>query len=138
MTLPVTTIEVLQLDFEVPFPLSLILSRKTVLRYQLLFRFLMHLKHIEQCLSQMWIDQKSDIWRASIEWHPELDKWRRRVAVLRARMLTVVQQIIAYVTVEVLEPNWRAGLLLHDQRSAAHHTAGQHVANSQLDEVAPP
>lgn len=111
----VSTIDVLQLDFQVPFPLSLVLSRKTVLRYQLLFRFLTHLKHIEQNLSQMWIDQKAYVWKVSPKgsktgspsWHSELEKWRRRVWVLRARMLTVVQQIISYVTMEVLEPNWR-------------------------------
>jgi len=103
----VTTIDVLQLDFQVPFPLSLVLSRKTVLRYQLLFRFLTHLKHIEQCLSQIWIDQKSDVWKAAVPWHPELEAWRRRVWVLRARMLTIIQQIISYVTMEALEPNWR-------------------------------
>ena len=103
----VTTMDVLQLDFQVPFPLSLVLSRKTVLRYQLLFRFLMHLKHIEQCLSQIWIDQKTDVWKAAVPWHPELEAWRRRVWVLRARMLAVIQQIISYITMEVLEPNWR-------------------------------
>jgi gamma-tubulin complex component 2 len=96
------------LDFKVPFPLSLVISRKAILRYQLLFRFILHLKHIEQCLGQMWIDQKSDVWQQPVhDWHPELDKWRRRVIVLRARMLAVVQQILGYATTEVLEPNWR-------------------------------
>lgn len=55
----------------------------------------------------MWIDQKSHVWKVSTTWHPELETWRRRVWVLRARMLTVIQQIISYVTMEVLEPNWR-------------------------------
>jgi hypothetical protein len=31
-----------------------------------------------------------------------------RVFVLRARMLSFVQQILAFATFEVLEPNWRA------------------------------
>ena len=39
--------------------------------------------------------------------HPELEKWRLRVFLLRARMLAFVQQILAFVTFEVLEPNWR-------------------------------
>lgn len=38
----------------------------------------------------------------------DFDKWRLRVFLLRARMLSFVQQILAFVTFEVLEPNWRA------------------------------
>ena len=33
-------IEALALDYNVKFPLSLVISRKTILRYQLLFRFI--------------------------------------------------------------------------------------------------
>lgn len=104
----VTTIDVLTLDYTVPFPLSLVISRRTILRYQLLFRFLLHLKHVEQSLASMWIDQKSSTWRVPVPGHPELEKWRLRVVVLRARMMAVVQQILGYATTEVLEPNWHA------------------------------
>lgn len=95
------------LDYHVKFPLSLVISRKTILQYQLLFRFLLHLKHAEQTLSSMWIDQKTTPWRSSVSHHPEFEKWRLRVFLLRARMLAFVQQILAFVTFEVLEPNWR-------------------------------
>ncbi|KIL66430.1 hypothetical protein M378DRAFT_10123 [Amanita muscaria Koide BX008] len=79
----------LTFDYNVRFPLalSLVISRKTVLRYQRSvlrslncsapFRFLLHLKHVEQSLS-MWIEQKTGPWRKRV---PEF---------------------------EVLEPNWRA------------------------------
>jgi gamma-tubulin complex component 2 len=40
--------------------------------------------------------------------HPDFTKWRLRVCLLRARMLAFVQQILAFTTFEVLEPNWRA------------------------------
>ncbi len=39
---------------------------------------------------------------------PEFEKWKPRVFLLRARMLSFVQQILAFATFEVLEPNWRA------------------------------
>ena len=39
--------------------------------------------------------------------HPEFERWRSRVFLLRARMLSFVQQILAFATFEVLEPNWR-------------------------------
>jgi len=99
--------DALTLDYNVRFPLSLVISRKTILRYQLLFRFLLHLKHVEQMLTSMWIDHKAPNWRVPTPRHKEFDQWRTRVFVLRARMLAFVQQILAFATVEVLEPNWR-------------------------------
>ncbi|KAF8234521.1 hypothetical protein L208DRAFT_1359509 [Tricholoma matsutake] len=101
-------IDVLTLDYTVKFPLSLVISRKTILRYQLLFRFLLHLKHVEQSLTAMWIEQKTPPWRRAMPHHPDFNRWRLRVCLLRARMLAFVQQILAFTTFEVLEPNWRA------------------------------
>ncbi|KAF9451553.1 gamma-tubulin complex component 2 [Macrolepiota fuliginosa MF-IS2] len=100
-------IDALTLDYTVKFPLSLVISRKTILRYQLLFRFLLHLKHVEQSLSSMWIEQKTTPWRKLMSHHQDFDRWRLRVCLLRARMLSFVQQILAFATFEVLEPNWR-------------------------------
>ncbi|KAI9438511.1 Spc98 family-domain-containing protein [Lactarius indigo] len=103
---PLLAIDALQLDFNVKFPLSLVISRRTVLRYQLLFRFLVHLKHVEQSLSAMWLEQQGPVWRRT-DVPPEFAAWRLRLFVLRARMLAWVQQILAFVAHEVLEPNWR-------------------------------
>ncbi|KAH9855480.1 Spc98 family-domain-containing protein [Lenzites betulinus] len=103
-------IDALTLDYHVKFPLSLVISRKTILRYQLIFRFLLHLKHVEQSLSSMWIEHKTTAWRRPTrprDWHSEFENWRKRVFLLRARMLAFVQQILAFTTFEVLEPNWR-------------------------------
>jgi gamma-tubulin complex component 2 len=108
LTLVFLAIDALALDYNVKFPLSLVISRKTILRYQLIFRFLLHLKHVEQSLSSMWIEQKTTVWRRPVPTHPDFDKWRLRVFLLRARMLSFVQQILAFTTFEVLEPNWRA------------------------------
>ncbi|KAI0031328.1 gamma-tubulin complex, DGRIP84/SPC97 component [Vararia minispora EC-137] len=104
---PLSAIDALSLDFAVPFPLSLVVSRKTVVRYQLIFRFLFHLKNIELALSGMWLEQKAGPWRAVAAADSDFARWRGRVLVLRLRMLTFVQQLLAYVTSEVLEPNWR-------------------------------
>ncbi|KIK96610.1 hypothetical protein PAXRUDRAFT_138061 [Paxillus rubicundulus Ve08.2h10] len=104
---PMLAIDALVLDYTVKFPLSLVISRKTILRYQLLFRFLLHLKNVEQSLGSMWVEQKTATWRKSVPNHPEFEQWRLRVLLLRTRMLAFVQQILAFVTFEVLEPNWR-------------------------------
>lgn len=95
-------------DYNVKFPLSLVISRKTILLYQLIFRFLLHLKHVEQALSNMWIEQKTHPWRCAVPNHPEFIRWRLRVCLLRARMLAFIQQVLAFITFEVLEPNWHS------------------------------
>ena len=101
-----TGVNALQLDYTVPFPLSLVLSRKAILRYQLLFRHLLALKHVEQLLEQSWIDHvKSGIWRNRSR-HPRVEKWKSRVWALRSRMLTFIQQLSYFCTNEVIEPNW--------------------------------
>ncbi|KAE9402631.1 hypothetical protein BT96DRAFT_956235 [Gymnopus androsaceus JB14] len=107
---PLLASDTLALDYHVKFPLSLVISRKTILRYQLIFRFLLHLKHVEQSLGTMWIEQKTTPWRQRVRNNAEseFEKWRLRVFLLRARMLAFIQQILSFVTFEVLEPNWRA------------------------------
>ncbi|KAF8686478.1 Spc97 / Spc98 family [Rhizoctonia solani] len=162
---PAPALDHLTLDYTVPFPLSLVISRKTILRYQLLFRFLLHLKHVEQMLGGMWVEQMLGAWRHPVitragsglesrsvsrsesrashhsgpssahpnnpgaqsslpntipnpnhphtshyptALHADFERWRRRVFLLRARMLAFVQQILAFATFEVLEPNWKA------------------------------
>ncbi|KAI8393950.1 Spc98 family-domain-containing protein [Radiomyces spectabilis] len=98
--------DALTLDYTVTFPLSLVISRKALTKYQLLFRHLLYLKHAEDLLCATWMDQKSSIWRKrSLD--PDIEKWKFRIFSLRNRMLAFVQQFAYYVTNEVLEPNWR-------------------------------
>jgi gamma-tubulin complex component 2 len=63
---------------------------------------------VEQLLSSMWIEHKTNPWRRAVSGHVDFENWRLRVFLLRARMLSFVQQILAFATFEVLEPNWRA------------------------------
>ncbi|GJJ13068.1 hypothetical protein Clacol_007317 [Clathrus columnatus] len=58
-----TVVDLLSLDYTPPFPLSLVISRKAVLRYQLIFRFLLSLKYLEYQLCNMWVEQKGAVWR---------------------------------------------------------------------------
>ncbi|CAN6609321.1 spindle pole body component Spc97p [Trichomonascus vanleenenianus] len=96
----------LQLDFAIPFPLSLVLSRKTILRYQLLFRHLVELKNIERTFNNSWCDtMKSPAWRHQSE-IARLNAWKRKATNLRVRMLLFVQQVLYFCTMEVIEPNW--------------------------------
>jgi gamma-tubulin complex component 2 len=94
--------EALTLDFGVPFPLSLIISRVTLTRYQLLFRYLLSLKHLESQLVNSWCDAggigtgKRDmnesrgsktsrdvsVWRRRTG-NPKIELWKKRAWCLR-------------------------------------------------------
>jgi gamma-tubulin complex component 2 len=97
-----------QLDYHVPFPVSLVISRKTVWRYQALFRYLLSLKYLESQLSTTWQTHNTGIvWnhKSSVR---KLEIWKRRVWTLRARMVVFVQQLLYFCTLEVIEPNWQS------------------------------
>ncbi|KAI0919489.1 hypothetical protein AcV5_001541 [Taiwanofungus camphoratus] len=104
---PLLAIDALTLDFSIKFPHSLVISRECILRYQLLFRFLLQMKHVERSLSSMWIEHKSTLWRQTLPNQSELERWRLRISLLRTRMSAFVQHILAFATFEVIEPNWR-------------------------------
>ena len=96
----------LQLDYSVPFPVSLVVSRKTVWRYQALFRYLLSLRYLESQLSTTWQTQTRGISWGHKGPNRNLEIWKRRVWTLRARMLVFVQQLLYFCTAEVIEPNW--------------------------------
>jgi gamma-tubulin complex component 2 len=101
-----TAIMGLQLDFKIPFPLSLALSRNSIMRYQFLFRHLVELKNIERGLNGSWVEaMKSGAWRrhSSI---PRVNAWKLEAIRLRSTMLLFIQQLLYYCTVDVIEPNW--------------------------------
>ncbi|KAK8128314.1 Spindle pole body component [Apiospora sp. TS-2023a] len=98
----------LELNYSVPFPVSLVISRKTIWRYQALFRYLLSLRHLESQLCTTWQTHNNAIvWnhRSSAR---RIEIWKRRVWTLRARMIVFVQQLLYFCTLEVIEPNWQA------------------------------
>ena len=99
--------DALEFKYSVPFPLSLVISSKTVVRYQILFRYLLTMRHLETLLVNCWEDHnKVQSWYRKSK-SRELEMWKRRAWTLRARMLNFVQQFTYYCTAEVIEPNWQ-------------------------------
>ncbi|KAL1601416.1 gamma tubulin complex Spc97/GCP2 subunit Alp4 [Paraconiothyrium brasiliense] len=93
-------------DYAMPFPLSLVVSRVTLTRYQLLFRYLLSLRHLENSLVECWGEQgKTATWKHRSR-NPRIELWKRKAWTLRARMLVFTQQLLYYCTAEVIEPNW--------------------------------
>ena len=103
-----TGFEALEFKFSVPFPLSLVISSKTVFRYQILFRYLLSMRHLEDLLVSSWEDHNKILSWAYNSRDPKLERWKRKAWTLRARMLVFVQQTTYYCTSEVIEPNWHA------------------------------
>jgi gamma-tubulin complex component 2 len=104
---PIIGFDALELDYTIPFPLSLIVSRKTVLRYQLIFRYTLALRHLETLLVDCWQEHsKVKSWTNKSS-DRRIESWKRRAWTLRARMLVFVQQMLFFATAEVIEPNWQ-------------------------------
>uniref|UniRef100_A0A8C6NR89 Gamma-tubulin complex component n=1 Tax=Nothobranchius furzeri TaxID=105023 RepID=A0A8C6NR89_NOTFU len=94
-------LEAFSFDYIVKWPLSLIINRKALTRYQMLFRHMFYCKHVERLLCNVWISSK-DFKQYSL---PSA-KWFATAFALRQRMLNFVQNIQYYMMFEVMEPTW--------------------------------
>ncbi|XP_020586336.1 gamma-tubulin complex component 2 isoform X2 [Phalaenopsis equestris] len=102
----ITGIETFSLSYKVQWPLSLVISRKALTKYQLIFQFLFHCKHVERQLCVAWQVHQGfrccNIIGTSI----------LRSSSLCRSMLKFINSLLHYLTFEVLEPNWH---LMHDR-----------------------
>lgn len=96
-----TGLDTFYIEFSsIPFPISLVLSTPVMNSYQLLFRHLFFAKQVERRLVNVWMDHQTI---------KELQTLRGSLGpafLLRQRMLHFVQNLIYYMMLEVIEPNW--------------------------------
>ncbi|KAJ3552027.1 hypothetical protein NPX13_g11216 [Xylaria arbuscula] len=123
----------LQLDYKVPFPVSLVISRKTVWRYQALFRYLLSLKYLESQLSTVWQTHNTGIVWSHKSSTRRLEAFKRRVWTLRARMVVFVQQVLYFCTLEVIEPNWHS--LMSSLKARDGSSGGSGKPDRTVDEL---
>ena len=127
--------DALTLDYMVPFPLSLVVSRVTLTRYQLLFRYLLSLRHLESLLVSSWNEHiKSTSWRHKSK-DRRIEDWKRRAWCLRSRMLCFVQQLLYFCTSEVIEPNWSAFMSRLNTAEGAEGTKQTGKVKRTVDEL---
>ena len=90
-------VEALTLDYAVRWPLSLVLSKRSMAKYQLLSRLLFFSKHVELRLLSCWIDHQStrELGIAS---------GAQSSFLLRQRMIHFVQNFVYYMGLEVIAP----------------------------------
>uniref|UniRef100_A0A6P7GV26 Gamma-tubulin complex component n=1 Tax=Diabrotica virgifera virgifera TaxID=50390 RepID=A0A6P7GV26_DIAVI len=91
--------------YEVHWPLSLILNRKALACYQMIFRHLFYCKYIERMICQVWKSNK-----VAKKFHFEDAQHYRAAFALRQRMLHCIQNLEYHMMVEVIEPHWCAFL----------------------------
>ncbi|GAA6013257.1 hypothetical protein JCM10207_000834 [Rhodosporidiobolus poonsookiae] len=100
--------DIFNLDYAVQFPLSLVLSRKSITYYQMIFRHLLRLVHLSRVFQETWTEHlKTPCWRHHSP-YPELQAWKGRVFALRARMHDFIKQMFDFAVSEVLETRWAA------------------------------
>ncbi|ONK75701.1 uncharacterized protein A4U43_C03F19630 [Asparagus officinalis] len=105
----ITGLETFSLSYKVQWPLSLIISRKALTKYQLIFRFLFHCKHVNRQLCVAW--QLHQGFRTIHSMGTPIS----RSSILCRSMLKFINSLLHYLTFEVLEPNWH---LMHDRLQA--------------------
>jgi gamma-tubulin complex component 2 len=95
----ITGLDTFVLDFDTPWPASIILHRRALSKYQILFRHLFQYKCAEREMCNTWQTLKSmrgeTLSRMFIKSH-----------VLTQRMLNFLQSYLCYVTNEVIDPHW--------------------------------
>jgi len=96
---PIKQVEGLILTYQVRFPVTLIISKKALTKYQLVFRLLISCKHVERQLERTWLQHQST---KELQVRAALHK----SFALRYRMLSFWQNLSYYFTAEVLEPNF--------------------------------
>jgi len=92
-----------------------------MIRWKFLHTILIQLKVTERQLADVWLEQQSKHWQTSIRDHPELEGWKMRVFKLRHRMTFFVQNVLAFYTSEIIDPNW----LLLEKKIAQAKTVDQ-------------
>ena len=106
-----TGLESFSLDYDVKWPISLVINRNCLTRYQMLFRFLFYIKYIERLLCNVWRAHKNGGRRRRNRRALGRDKRVAQskpngAAYLRHKMLHFVQNLLYYMSFEVIESHW--------------------------------
>lgn len=89
--------EAFTLDYKVGWPLSIVLSRRAVTKYQLLSRLLYFSKHVERRVLASWMGHQATKGL-------DVRSYMSSSYCLRQRMLHFLQNFVYYMTFEVIHP----------------------------------
>ncbi|XP_065082162.1 gamma-tubulin complex component 2 homolog isoform X2 [Ochlerotatus camptorhynchus] len=94
-------IECFTFNYNAQWPVSIVLNRWTISKYQMIFRLLFYLKYVERILCRVWIANNR-----TKQFAPQTAKLYRSAFTLRQKMLIAIQNFESYMMIEVIEPNW--------------------------------
>nr|XP_029725425.1 gamma-tubulin complex component 2 homolog isoform X1 [Aedes albopictus] len=94
-------IECFTFNYNAQWPVSIVLNRWTISKYQMIFRQLFYLKYVERILCRVWIANNR-----TKQFAPQTAKLYRSAFTLRQKMLIAIQSFESYMMIEVIEPNW--------------------------------
>lgn len=95
-------LESLVLNMKVKWPMNLIISKKCLINYRIIFRLLLHCKFTEYKICELWSVQQNfksiglDVLKTSF--------------LLRDKMISYLKSLIYFIFCEVIEPNYRVFL----------------------------
>ena len=116
--LRLTGFETFALDYNAPWPVSLVLSRRAITKYQLLFRHVFHCKHVERRLCEAW--QTHQATRAAAAQTTGADDGGSlgRAYALSQRMLHFLQNFTYYLGARLSSPTGTPSRLRCETRRA--------------------
>ncbi|QQP53566.1 Gamma-tubulin complex component [Caligus rogercresseyi] len=94
-------LEAFAFGYDVSWPISLVLNRKSLACYQMLLRHIFYCKHVERQLCNVWV-----LTKVTKELPPDQFSIYGPCFALKQKMLNFLQNLEYYMTFEVLEPNW--------------------------------
>jgi len=100
-TSELTGLEAFAFGYDVQWPISLILNRKSLACYQMLLRHLLYCKHVENLLTNVWITCKVQKSAGA-----ETSSIYLNSLALKQKMIHFLQNLEYYMSFEVLEPTW--------------------------------
>ncbi|KAG2377607.1 hypothetical protein C9374_009123 [Naegleria lovaniensis] len=87
------------LEYNVEWPMTLLINRKNLTKYQILFRHIFCFKYTERCLCNTWSNHK-------FSKELKLGKSFASFYALRHKMIHFIQHFLSYALIEVVEKNY--------------------------------
>ncbi|KAH8273966.1 hypothetical protein KR044_006338, partial [Drosophila immigrans] len=101
--LDLTGMECFAFTYEVKWPVSLVLNKIAIGKYQMLFRQLFYCKHVERQLCKVWKENSK-----ATKFAPRAARLYRSAFALRQKMMNAIQNLEYYMMTEIIERNWLA------------------------------
>ena len=96
---PLRVMDVITLDWKSTWPNNIVLSKKSLTHYQMLFRHLFHCKNVER--------EINNLWRINMSLFKQKSWFRRSIFEIMMMMKNFVTTLQYFMSTEVIEPNWQ-------------------------------